>query len=145
MRMTQSRFIGLALAGALLAGCGHGGAALTFAGVRNPILLGSKDRIGQKGDSAPAAKVKEFDAEAGEWSIRVSDSRKASGSTTNKGKVAESKWMDAASEAVAGDGRLNINIRTLNAGGWAVWFGLMDSSWVSVEGDVVQAVQSGEK
>ena len=134
--------LGLLIAGGMV-GCGHGGATLTFAGIRNPVLLGTRDRIGQKGEAPAATKVKDFDVEMGEWAIRTGNS--SGGRDTNKGATDKRKALDAANEATKGDLSLNICVSDLNAGGWGLWFGLMDSSWVSVDGAVTQASPAGGK
>jgi len=119
---------------AALAACGcDPGAAVTFRGLRNPVLLGPRDRLGG-GARSPAAKVASFTTVGVRMSAEMGDGQRASLASPRSGPRRD------ALDATRGDPALDIRIRELVANTTVVGLGLAtDAEWIDVEGDVVRA------
>jgi hypothetical protein len=118
------------------AGCSSVGSVATFPGIKTPVLLGPKDRIGGATASQPATKVRGFETEAF-WTLSQSNESSSTEWTT---KLA---LPHAAREAAGGDDGVDIHLTDVMPAAYVVLCGVKSKNYVTVEGDVVRPQMSG--
>jgi hypothetical protein len=124
-----------ALALAALLGCAAEGATANFHGVRNPVLLGPKDRVNVE-QASPATKVSDFKSTA----YKMTTSHDSGGYTyTNTRWTGDGKLAAAARRALAGDDTLDLRLKEVEGTAWVMALGAGEKTQVHVEGEVVSA------
>lgn len=143
MRVTKRSLgvIAVIAIGAASFGCNSPGSVAAFPGVKTPVMLGPKDRIGS-GPALATSKQGEFESEA-VFSFTQRETQSYSETLTEwtgSGKLgADARSATSNSEAV------DIRLTDVMPAGYTVFSGMKVKSYVSVEGEVVKVQPKGGK
>ena len=123
----------LALAGASF-GCQFKGAVATFPGVKNPVLLGPKDRIAAK-DPLPTETIGEFETEATREMVQ---SKEGNYDVITESWTGKLKLSKDAIDATKQDPNIDIRLDDVMPAAYAIFSSIKIKSYVSIEGKAVK-------